>query len=72
MPNKRTLGAITKPDAPLVVVGGGCDDDDGGMGRGNGVERVVTRWWRWCRVAWQRRGGGDSGVVARGGASVGE
>ncbi|GKG00129.1 hypothetical protein Tco_0301819, partial [Tanacetum coccineum] len=64
--------AIIKPDAPLVVVGGGCDDDDGGMGHGNGVERMVTRWWRWCRVAWQRRGGGDSGVVARGGASGGE
>ncbi|GJX86035.1 retrovirus-related pol polyprotein from transposon TNT 1-94, partial [Tanacetum coccineum] len=30
------------------------------------VERVVTRRWRWCRVAWQRRGGGDSGVVTRG------
>ncbi|GJS37600.1 hypothetical protein Tco_0535982 [Tanacetum coccineum] len=69
------------PSVPLLnpthpwwwsVVGGGCNDDDGGMGRGNGVERVVTRWWRWCRVAWQRRGGGDSGVVARGGASGGE
>ncbi|GKG39945.1 hypothetical protein Tco_0466722, partial [Tanacetum coccineum] len=41
--NTPFVAVTREANASLVVVGGGCDDEDGGMGRGDEVEKVVTR-----------------------------